>query len=667
MSTNGYLTFGTDGTDYDNDPIPNANQPNALIAPYWDDLHQRSGTAHTATLADGRFVVQWSNWGRYSPSSGESHTFQVLLSPDGTIEFQYGTITTGVAASHTVGIENDDASAGLEVAANTAYAVSNKAVRITPAIAWAGVSPSTLSIAPEASGALTLGLDATELPAGTYTADLVLETNDPNATSLTVPVTLIVDGATATATIDGEAGWRLLSAAAPGMTVADLAGMNRVSGIPGYDAASGAPNVLTGFDGLTLSAPAGGSTPLTSGEGFWWYLYDVNFSDGPTNHSYALPFTLATDRAPATADVDVALHADNSRVNMLGNPFGQSLDLSGAGAWTGKNNLLTPVFAVYDSGTNSYAFSTTAPVVSAWQGFYAYGKTAGTLTIPASARTTGGTLMKADDRVFLALELSEAPEAAEAAGRAQPLADRGAVLYFSEDASAGEDAWDLAKLAAPGGARVSLAFGASAASGAAELRGHEGRPLTEAFEVPLHVEAAGSGEALTLAWPTLDRLPAGWALELRDLETGTVVDLRAQESYAFTVAPAAAQARTSAPGAGESAFAKTERPPRFVLAVTPALVTTTTPEAPGVLALAAPVPNPARGAARVAFQLAEAGEATLTVYDVQGREVARLLDGRLTAGAHEATWQTGALAAGVYVVRLATADQVLTRRAVVVR
>jgi hypothetical protein len=41
VSTNGYVTFGTEGTKYTNDPIPTANPPNAIIAPFWDDLDLR--------------------------------------------------------------------------------------------------------------------------------------------------------------------------------------------------------------------------------------------------------------------------------------------------------------------------------------------------------------------------------------------------------------------------------------------------------------------------------------------------------------------------------------------------------------------------------------------------------------------------------------------------
>jgi len=39
ISTNGYITFGSNGTAATNVSIPNVNLPNAIIAPFWDDLN----------------------------------------------------------------------------------------------------------------------------------------------------------------------------------------------------------------------------------------------------------------------------------------------------------------------------------------------------------------------------------------------------------------------------------------------------------------------------------------------------------------------------------------------------------------------------------------------------------------------------------------------------
>jgi hypothetical protein len=91
----------------------------------------------------------------------------------------------------------------------------------------------------------------------------------------------------------------------------------------------------------------------------------------------------------------------------------------------------------------------------------------------------------------------------------------------------------------------------------------------------------------------------------------------------------------------------------------------------GSLALAQNVPNPApRGATTIAFQLPAAGRVTLALYDVAGRRVARLVDGELPAGAHQATWDgkddSGrAVPAGVYFYDLAQGGQRTAKRMVV--
>ena len=75
------------------------------------------------------------------------------------------------------------------------------------------------------------------------------------------------------------------------------------------------------------------------------------------------------------------------------------------------------------------------------------------------------------------------------------------------------------------------------------------------------------------------------------------------------------------------------------------------------LSLGRPVPNPAAGASRLAFTLAEPGEVELAVFDAGGRRVRLLRSGSFPAGRHEAIWN-GAdeagreVAAGLYFARL---------------
>jgi hypothetical protein len=190
--TNGVLTFSAFASDsYDNGSIPSGTTPNAVVAPFWDDLDQSAGgTVYTGTLPDGRFVVQYDAVPRYG-QAGSSLTFQVLLSENGTIEVQYAAMT-GTLNSATVGIENDTGSDGLPVAVNASYVASNKAVRFAPPVSWVTASPPGGSIAPGGDGTLDVAFDASGLSDGTYTADLVLTTNDPANPSVVIPLQLDV-------------------------------------------------------------------------------------------------------------------------------------------------------------------------------------------------------------------------------------------------------------------------------------------------------------------------------------------------------------------------------------------------------------------------------------------------------------------------------------------
>jgi hypothetical protein len=72
-------------------------------------------------------------------------------------------------------------------------------------------------------------------------------------------------------------------------------------------------------------------------------------------------------------------------------------------------------------------------------------------------------------------------------------------------------------------------------------------------------------------------------------------------------------------------------------------------------------PNPFNPKTRIDFVLPESGEAELAVFDVSGRQVARLEHGTMEAGEHSAEWNGSSddgspLASGVYFVRLITAS-----------
>lgn len=81
--------------------------------------------------------------------------------------------------------------------------------------------------------------------------------------------------------------------------------------------------------------------------------------------------------------------------------------------------------------------------------------------------------------------------------------------------------------------------------------------------------------------------------------------------------------------------------------------------------LAVPFPNPFTSGTTVSFAVPSGGSAVrLVVYDVLGREVARLVDGWMPEGHHETRWQAGAHPSGVYFVRLQSGNHQQVRQVI---
>ena len=88
-------------------------------------------------------------------------------------------------------------------------------------------------------------------------------------------------------------------------------------------------------------------------------------------------------------------------------------------------------------------------------------------------------------------------------------------------------------------------------------------------------------------------------------------------------------------------------------------------------ALSAVAPNPTHDLARIEYAVAREAHVRLSVLDLQGRELVRLVDGVQPPGRHQAVW-TGATAhgrapAGLYFIRYQSPAGVLMRRLVIAR
>ncbi len=195
VCSNGFISFTSTSTSYSNQELPNGGAPENLLAPFWDDLRIVTSTgANVFYEYDGaKLIVQFHRVPAYY-ATGE-HTFQVILYPDGTILYQYETMDSTDLELCTVGIQNGTKDDGLTVAFNTPYVADGLAVRFQAFPEWLTVAPTSGTVPPGGSMTVAANFNATGMFGGQYTADIVIDSNDPAVPTLPVPVTLNVTGA----------------------------------------------------------------------------------------------------------------------------------------------------------------------------------------------------------------------------------------------------------------------------------------------------------------------------------------------------------------------------------------------------------------------------------------------------------------------------------------
>lgn len=204
VDNNGMLFFdGPSDNYFSNSEIPSTDDPNGILAAFWDDLDPDAGGAIYAydDAANNRFIVQFDAVPAFF--SGELFTFQFILYQDGTIRFQYLDMDASDIESATTGIESPDGEDGLQVAFNTAYVENDLAVEFAAIPDFiADVDPASGLLSGGESDDVTVTLSSQDIEPGIYENSLVLTSNDPDAETNSIPATLEVAGGTPDIAVD---------------------------------------------------------------------------------------------------------------------------------------------------------------------------------------------------------------------------------------------------------------------------------------------------------------------------------------------------------------------------------------------------------------------------------------------------------------------------------
>jgi hypothetical protein len=153
VSSNGFLTFNMGNTSAasGNKTAPSSSDPVGTVAIFWEDLDIRTGATPPGNVYWKRFepnedpltparhwVFQWHRWSYWLSSPEDDLNFEVKLFEDGTIEYHYGTMTSGTSSGYgtgfsaTVWLENPAGTQALVRSVNEPLVQSNSAYRFIP-------------------------------------------------------------------------------------------------------------------------------------------------------------------------------------------------------------------------------------------------------------------------------------------------------------------------------------------------------------------------------------------------------------------------------------------------------------------------------------------------------------------------------------------------------
>ncbi|MDC0480275.1 glycine-rich protein [Candidatus Marinimicrobia bacterium] len=500
-------------------------------------------------------------------------------------------------------------------------------------------------------------LSGTPSPSDGGLHQIVLSANDGNGGVVTQSYTLAVS--LHSLVITGESGYRIFSSPVSGIIYGDLLDELWTQGAEGSDSPNSNPNIWTYGNGWN-SVTDFSSDALTAGKGFLMYIFaDIDFDGDDDLNDPENPVIISIDGAQQESGVSVV--SEPSGWNLIGNPYGLSVDIS---------QMLSDNNGTFNS--TIYALDHTNP------GYKTHNGVVGNIEND-EIKPFDGFWIKADadGNVFEFTEQSILKGSLNNAGRTTTDDSNGSAVFtftngdyssstylsFTPEGEINLDPADAYRLVPMSPAEhLSSMIHESGKSLSInnlplDLSSDISFPMDVMMLSPTEDGYETQAEQVNLSWDVTN-LPAGITLELNNNITGQNINLTGYPSANINL-PSKGGFSTSGdfmatyPVVGQS---------QFTLSVYGTLAAVEDDVLPERLTLHSAYPNPFNPSTLIRFDLSNADMVSLDIFDIAGKQVASLISEYMTPGSHQINWNPGNLSSGLYLVNLVVGTETFNQK-----